>query len=150
MTGTIWTIGYERATLPTVIAALKGAGITMLIDVRELPLSRRAGFSKSTLAASLSEAGIGYRHLKALGTPKAGRQANKARDYARFWSIVDDRLATAEAALALRQAAALAGEAPSALLCFEADPCICHRLRVAELLRDAEGFRIEHLSVAAA
>ena len=69
---TLWTIGYEKTSWPDVLATLRAAGVAQVIDVRQLPLSRRAGFSKRQLAAGLAEAGIGYVHLRALGTP-AGR-----------------------------------------------------------------------------
>ena len=72
---TIWTIGYERASSDALLAALKAAGVQVLMDVRDLPLSRRAGFSKSTLRVSLEAEGIEYVHLKGLGTPKEGRLA---------------------------------------------------------------------------
>ena len=48
------TIGYERATQADVIARLKAAGVEVLIDVRAVAASRRAGFSKTLLAASLN------------------------------------------------------------------------------------------------
>ena len=54
---TIYTIGYEATTMADFIAALRTAGVEQVIDVRALPLSRRPGFSKSSLAASLAEAG---------------------------------------------------------------------------------------------
>ncbi len=144
---TLWTIGYEKATWPDVLAALRSAGVARVIDVRQLPLSRRAGFSKRQLAAGLAEAGIGYVHLRALGTPPEGREANKRRQWDRFWRIVEESLATLEASLALQQAAELAGSAPSCLLCYEASPCSCHRRRVGELLAAAHGFTVHHLSV---
>jgi uncharacterized protein (DUF488 family) len=138
------TIGYEKASQPELIAALEAAGIRRIIDVRDVPNSRRAGFSKNVLAASLAAAGIDYVHLKALGTPKEGRLANRARQWERFWAIVERQLDTPEAQHDLARAAALAGEAPSCLLCFEADPSICHRSAVAERL-SRHGFTIRHL-----
>jgi uncharacterized protein (DUF488 family) len=42
---TIYTVGYESTSLPSVVEALRSRGVETLIDVRELPLSRRAGFS---------------------------------------------------------------------------------------------------------
>ncbi len=143
----LWTIGYEKATWPDVLAALRAARVGRVIDVRQLPLSRRAGFSKRQLAAGLAEAGIDYVHLRALGTPAAGREANKRRQWERFWQIVDESLATLEAGVALQQAAGLAHDTPSCLLCYEADPCICHRRRVGEMLTAAHGFTVHHLSV---
>jgi uncharacterized protein (DUF488 family) len=138
------TIGYESASQAELIAALARAGVKRVIDVRELPNSRRAGFSKNVLAASLEAAGIDYVHLKALGTPKEGRLANKARQWQRFWDIVERRLETPEAQHDLARAAALAGEAPSCLLCLEADPATCHRRAVADRLAPF-GFTVEHL-----
>src|SRR4028119_55833 len=69
----IFTIGYEGATQAELVAALRAAGVERVIDVRAVPLSRKPGFSKNVLAAGLAEAGIGYVHLKALGTPPEGR-----------------------------------------------------------------------------
>jgi len=139
----LWSIGYERAAFADFIARLRGAGVATVIDVRDLPLSRRPGFSKRSLAAGLAEAGIGYVHLRALGTPPEGREANRRRQWDRFWSIVEARLATPEAELALLQAAEIATASPSCLLCYEADWHICHRRRVAERL----GFDVVHLSL---
>jgi uncharacterized protein (DUF488 family) len=128
------------------LTALQGAGVTQVIDVRQLPLSRRAGFSKRQLAAGCAAAGIAYAHLRALGTPAEGREANRRRQWDRFWHIVDASLATLEADVALQQAAGMAQAAPSCLLCYEADPCICHRRRVAEMLAAGHGFDVQHLS----
>ena len=141
----LFTIGYERASQADVLAALREAGVSTLIDVRVLPLSRRAGFSKRQLAASVEEAGMTYVHLKALGTPKEGRVANKQRDWPRFWQIVDRQLATPEAQFDLARAAQIAGAAPACLLCVEADHRICHRARVAELLERRVGVTTHHL-----
>lgn len=143
---TLWTIGYEKAAWPDVLAALQAAGVAQIIDIRQLPLSRRAGFSKRQLAAGCAAAAIEYVHLRALGTPPEGREANRRRQWPRFWSIVDTSLATLEAGVALQQAAGMAQASPSCLLCYEADPCICHRRRVAEMLAAGHGFDVQHLS----
>ncbi|MFK3890256.1 DUF488 family protein [Sphingomonas sp. NPDC079357] len=124
---TIYTIGYEGATMAGFIAALQAAGVRRVIDVRALPLSRRPGFSKSPLTASLREVGIDYVHLKALGTPKRGRDAAKKGDVATLTAVYDDQLELPEAQAQAAQMLALAEEVPSALLCFERDPCHCHR-----------------------
>lgn len=123
----IYTIGYEAATMTEVLAALRTAGVSRVIDVRALPLSRRPGFSKSSLAASLAEAGIDYVHLKALGTPKRGRDAAKKGDVATLEAVYDDQLALPEAQAAAAIMLGLAAERPSALLCYERDPSHCHR-----------------------
>ncbi|WP_198927842.1 DUF488 domain-containing protein [Sphingomonas jeddahensis] len=136
---TIYTIGYEGVTMDAFTTALRDAGVERVIDVRALPLSRRPGFSKSTLAASLREAGIDYVHLKALGTPKRGRDAAKKGDAVTLRAVYDDQLMLPEAQAAAAQMRALAAEKPSALLCYERDPCHCHRT----LLLQAEGENAE-------
>ncbi len=143
----LFTIGYEKARLVDVIAALKQARVETLIDVRDRPQSRRPGFSKNQLAAGLEEAGIRYVGLKALGTPPEGREANRKRQWEKFWRIVDDKLATAEAEHALAEAAAIASKTPTCLLCYEADPHICHRSRVADILAARQGFDIRHIGI---
>ncbi len=136
---TIYTIGYEATTMADFLAALTKAGVKRVIDVRALPLSRRPGFSKSSLAASLKEAGIDYVHLKALGTPKRGRDAAKKGDVATLTAVYDDQLALPEAQAAAAQMLDLAQEKPSALLCYEREPTHCHRT----LLLDAVGEGVE-------
>ena len=76
-----------------------------------------------------------------------GREAGRKREWERFWGIVEAKLASAEAELALQQAAASAREGPSCLLCYEADWRVCHRRRIAEILADRHGFTLHHLSV---
>ena len=132
---TIFTIGYEATTMTDFLAALHRAGVKRVIDVRALPLSRRPGFSKSILAATLKEAGIDYVHLKALGAPKPGRDAAKKGDVATLTAVYEGQLALPEAQAQAAQMRALAEEMPSALLCYERDPCHCHRT----LLLRAEG-----------
>jgi uncharacterized protein (DUF488 family) len=141
------TIGYEAATQGDVIARLKAAGVAVLIDVRAVASSRRAGFSKTLLAASLADAGIDYVHLRALGTPKAGRQAVRAGHVAEMHAIYDAHLTEPAAQLQLAEALDIARERPAALLCYEADPAHCHRRIVAQRLEAAGGFEIEDLSV---
>ena len=93
----IFTIGYEGATVPEFIAALQKAGVERVIDVRALPLSRRPGFSKSSLSAALEETGIEYVHLKALGTPAAGRAAARAGRFEDLKRIYTGQLELPEA-----------------------------------------------------
>ena len=123
----IFTIGYEGATVGEFIAALRTAGVQRVIDVRALPLSRRPGFSKSPLSASLDEAGIEYVHLKALGTPAEGRAAARAGRQAELERIYAGQLELPEAIAQSAQMLDLAKEKPSAVMCMERDPAQCHR-----------------------
>ena len=123
----IFTIGYEGATQPELIAALQAAGVERVIDVRAVPLSRKPGFSKNVLAAGLKEAGIDYVHLKALGTPAEGREAARKGKWDMMARIYAAQLETPEATAEAVRMIALTVEKPSALLCFERDPAHCHR-----------------------
>ena len=135
----IFTIGYEGTTVPEFIAALEDARVERVIDVRALPLSRRPGFSKSPLRAALEEAGIGYVHLKALGTPSEGRSAARAGRHEDLERIYAGQLELPEAIAQSAQMLELARENPSALMCMERDPAHCHRtLLLDAVASDAE------------
>lgn len=139
----VFTIGYEGATMDEFLGALTAAGVQRVIDVRALPLSRRPGFSKSPLAASLQESGIEYVHLKALGTPKEGRDAAKKGDVMTLKRVYADQLELPEAQAQAAVMRELAAEKPSALLCFERDPCHCHRTLL--LAAECEGAEVVDL-----
>jgi len=135
----IYTIGYEGTTMEEFLAALKGAGVERLIDVRALPLSRRPGFSKTPLRGALEAAGIEYVHLKALGTPAEGRSAARAGRHDDLERIYAAQLELPEAIVQGAQMLELAAEKPSALLCFERDHEHCHRsLLLTEVAPDAQ------------
>lgn len=129
---TIWTIGYEQATVAGVVDALRAAGVEVLADVRALPLSRRPGFSKSALAGAMREAGIEYRHFKPLGTPADGRAAARRNDHASLARIYAGQLELPEALAGMAELHALASERRVALLCYERDAACCHRRLLVE------------------
>jgi uncharacterized protein (DUF488 family) len=130
---TLFTIGYEQATQAAVVAALRDAGVEVLADIRYLPLSRRPGFSKSSLRAAVEEAGIGYRHFKQLGTPAEGRAAARRGDQATLARVYAGQLELPEALAQMAELRALAEDRRVALLCYERDAAECHR----SLLSDA-------------
>ena len=139
------TIGYENATVDDVIGRLIRAGVATVIDVRAVASSRRPGFSKTMLAASLAAAGIDYRHMRASGTPKAGREAARAGRTAEMRAIFADHLSDLDAQAQLAEATGIAAGTPSALLCYEADAARCHRAMVADRIRDAVGCTVVNL-----
>lgn len=141
----LYTIGYERGVQADLIGRLKAAGVQVVIDVRAIAASRRAGFSKTVLAASLAAEGIEYVHLRALGTPKAGRDAARKGRIAEMREIFEGHLAEPDAQIQLVEAEQIAAGRPAALLCFEADACGCHRAIVAERLVDKRGFEVINL-----
>ncbi len=133
MTITLATIGYEHATVQSLVAALQDADISIVVDVRALANSRRPGFAKTKLAAALHEAGIGYLHLRGLGTPAEGRAAARGGQFAELYRIVREHLETPEARTDLDALVSLVRTGRRVcLLCLEADPAHCHRTLVAE------------------
>ena len=141
----IFTIGYEGATQADVIGRLKAAGVDLLVDVRAVAASRRAGFSKTILGESLKAEGVDYLHLRGLGTPKAGRDAARKGHVAEMRAIFADHMAEPQAQLEYARLKALAREKRVALLCFEADHAGCHRAVLAERLAREDGARIVNL-----
>ncbi len=139
------TIGYEGKTLDEFLDQLTEAGVERVIDVRAVAASRRPGFSKTALAGALAERGIDYLQLRALGTPKAGRDAARSGKTAVMRAIYAEHLETAEAELAMEQANAAAMERHSALLCYEGEAGCCHRALVAERLAQRSQFSITDL-----
>ncbi|MEL6335801.1 MAG: DUF488 domain-containing protein [Pseudomonadota bacterium] len=138
----ILTIGYEKATQDAVIARLTAAGVTRLVDVRAVAASRRAGFAKTALAAGLAEAGIAYTHLRALGTPKPGREAARKGRIAEMRVIYDQALEAPEAVDAFAALADLVQQERCALLCFEAEAEGCHRRVLTERLSAQLGLAV--------
>lgn len=142
----ICTIGYEQASLHDVIAALKAARVRLLIDTRAVAASRRAGFSKKMLAASLEAAGIAYLHLQKLGTPAEGRAAARAGDFKKLWKVYGKHLRTPEAKAALDELETILRKTKGVcLLCYEREPAECHRSKIAEIMHDRTGQKIENL-----
>ena len=139
------TIGYERATLPEVIAKLKAAEVDLLVDVRAVAASRRAGFSKTILRTSLEAEGIEYLHLRALGTPKEGRLASRAGRKAEMRRIFATQLETPEAVDAFARLKALVQTRKAALLCYEEQAEDCHRRVLSDRLTAEAGLKIQDL-----
>lgn len=141
---TVFTIGYEKATQAAVLDALRSAGVELLADVRYLPLSRRAGFSKSSLKAAVEEAGIAYRHFKQLGTPAEGREAARRGDHAGLARVYSGQLELPEAMAQMGELRTIAEGQRVALLCYERDPAVCHRALLYDaLLADFERVDLE-------
>jgi hypothetical protein len=132
----IGSIGYERyRSVEDFARLLAGAGVERLVDVRELPISRRRGFAKSALAAALAEESIEYLHLRCMGNPKEFRALYKSGKVAEGRAGYEQLLAH-ERTEELRELAVTIQEKRSALMCVEAKEDICHRQVIFEALRD--------------
>jgi uncharacterized protein (DUF488 family) len=135
MTTTLYTIGYERLLPPELLNELRLAGVERLIDVRYRPQSRRPGMSKTRLGEMLGDHGIAYEHRKPLGTPpdirflfKSGDTGQARRAFAEH--IEADHAPNLDALAHDLQT----DPRPTALMCLEADPAVCHRRVLAERL----------------
>lgn len=127
----LFTIGYEGRALDELIAELGSQRIDRVIDVRELPLSRRRGFSKTPLGEALNNAGIEYMHLRVAGNPFRTEDEPLSK-YKRYLAGASSAIATvADAARGHRVA----------LLCYERLPMDCHRSLLAQRVRRKLGVK---------
>jgi uncharacterized protein (DUF488 family) len=144
----LFTFGYEGLSIDAFIARLRKAGVTVVVDVRELPLSRKKGFSKTPFSAALAEAGINYRHLPVFGCPKPIRNQYKADgNWKRYEKAFNAYIATQSGAVA--GLAKYSRTTNACLVCFEADFNFCHRSLVARAAVAAGGAAVRHLTATA-
>lgn len=143
---TVFTIGYEGLDPKKFFQLLQQCGVEMLVDVRDLPVSRKPGFSKSSLAALCEQHEVEYRHVVELGCPREVREAYREDgDWARYTVRFKAQLEKRTEALTL--VAQLADRRRICLLCFERDFNFCHRTYVAEALAPLIGdVKISHLT----
>jgi uncharacterized protein (DUF488 family) len=141
----LYTLGYEGFDVAAFIARLKEIGVKAIVDVRELPLSRKKGFSKTALRESLAQAGIAYFHVPALGCPKDIRDRYRAD---RDWnSYTHDFLAYLQTqGASSRELSKLAKATTACLICFEADHEGCHRTYVARAAHRLGAPSVVHLT----
>jgi uncharacterized protein (DUF488 family) len=128
---TFFTVGYEQSEPEAFLRRLQASGVEMIVDVRDMPLSRKRGFSKNQLQALLAEADIEYLHIKPLGAPKEIRDPLRAGgswwDYIKGYErVLRNQAAEIDALIKL------AREKRICLLCFERNPAECHRSLVAQ------------------
>ena len=143
----LMTIGYEALAPAEFFGILQRCRVGMIVDVRELPTSRRPGFSKTALSAAVQARGMAYEHVGELGSPRDVRHAYRADgDWASYTRRFKAYLETQT--LALERLAGWMEENRCCLLCYEADFNFCHRSFVAERVAEmARGVvRIQHLT----
>jgi uncharacterized protein (DUF488 family) len=128
-------IGYQGRSVDDLIRVLSEAHIAAVIDVREVPWSRKPGFSKSPLAASLARAGIHYVHLRAAGNPRENRKTagSTQESLARYRQHLGNDPAV------LDEIVEAARKQRIALLCFEAASEECHRSILIEQIAARHG-----------
>ena len=142
----LYTIGYEGRDIDEFVSVLKDNRITRLIDVREIPFSRKKGFSKSRLNDRLQNENIEYVHIKALGSPKEIRNKLKTDwDYKSFFDAFSEYLHRNW--WAIEDAYRYLADGVNCIMCFESRAQQCHRSTVAQKIKehDGNGLKIEHI-----
>lgn len=141
----LFTLGYEGLDIASFITRLQAAGVRSVVDVRELPLSRKKGFSKKAFCDSLAQAGIGYFHAPALGCPKPIRDRYRVDgDWDRYSRDFLSYLGTQEETLL--ELAKMAKATTVCLVCYEADFERCHRSYVARAAHRLGAPAVRHLT----
>lgn len=126
MAGRIYSVGYEGLSIDALVERLAGNRVTIVVDVRLNPISRRPGFSRKRLEAALNEAGIEYVHEKTLGNPPENRDSFRSGDGQEGRERMRAILANG-AGDALQRVIDLASNGRIAVLCVEREPHRCHR-----------------------
>ena len=130
----IYTTSYEGVHLDGLLDRLMRHGLRRLIDVRANPVARRFGFHKSTLARICPKVGIEYVHVPEVGIPGTWRADLDTFDsYQRLFHRYETEVLPSQRS-ALDLLVALMRDAPSALMCKEANPRCCHRTTLANQL----------------
>lgn len=142
----LYTIGYEGQDIDEFISRLKEVGITRLIDVREIPLSRKRGFSKSALKQRLEDENVEYVHYKALGSPTDIRhKLREDQNYNHFFEAFSNYLSGKMDVI--EDVYQHLSNGVNCLMCFEHNHEECHRLSVAKKIKeyDGNGLLIKHI-----
>lgn len=142
---TLYTFGYEELEIDAFICRLQEVGVQTVVDVRELPLSRKKGFSKTALSARIADEGIAYCHVPALGCPKDVRDAYRLdSDWDRYTRGFLKHLKQQDAPV--RELATLTRRTTACLVCFEADFSACHRTYVGRAAQGVAWQQLKHLT----
>lgn len=126
----LYTLGYEGLELTSFIQVLAKSGVKTVVDVRELPLSRKKGYSKTAFSHALADQGVAYLHAPQLGCPKPIRQKyQQDGDWDAYTRSFLQYLKTQTGPV--QELVKLASATTACLVCFEADFNMCHRTYVA-------------------
>ena len=141
----VYTMGYEGLMVDGFLNILMQQGIRRLVDVRHNPISRRYGFHKSTLARLCGHLQLEYIHMPELGIPSENRQELRAPDdYQNLFDYYEN-IVLAYQTNSVNKLVKLLREKPSALVCMEADPMLCHRSHLADRIALLCNLHVLHL-----
>jgi uncharacterized protein (DUF488 family) len=140
------TIGYEGRKIEEFIDLLKEHKVARLIDVRDIPISRKKGFSKSALREYLQAESIEYVHIKALGCPSAIRNKFKLdQNYEQLFKAYSKYLSSKMEGI--EELDGHISDGVNCIMCFESDPERCHRSVIVDKIKeyDGKGLKIKHI-----
>ena len=136
-TSRLFTIGYEGRTLESYLNLLTSEGATLLCDVRRNAISRKYGFSKSTLEGACSGVGIRYEHLPELGIESSLRRGLKTEaEFKNLFKTYEQTILPNRGDALDRIRTWLRAGESVALTCFELEAGQCHRHCVADALEE--------------
>ena len=127
----LYTIGYQERDLKDFVEILRAFNISVLIDVRQIPVSRKKGFSKTHLSQHLENKGIQYIHYRELGSPKELRDKLKSDgDYDHFFNVYHKYMKSQ--VNVIEELYQIALDENCCLMCYEKLFDKCHRSIIAE------------------
>ena len=129
------------------LETLRLARVETVVDVRQLPISRRKGFAKNALKSALEDTDIEYVHLGGLGDPKEGRDAARAGDYSKFLKVFNAHMKTQSFAGDLEKSRGDRQGRGACLMCYERSELQCHRKLVSDEISAILGCDVKHLGV---
>jgi uncharacterized protein (DUF488 family) len=146
LTKKLFTIGYTGLSIDEFVNQLVFFGIKHLVDIREIPLSRKKGFSKTVLTQTLESHGINYTHFRLLGSPRVLRhELRDTRNYKVFFSGVKRHLKQLDVLQQMDQAIQIAKKQRSCLMCCCENWTVCHRSSVVDAILSRSSFTVTHL-----
>lgn len=132
--GHIYSVGYEGTPVEALVERLARLEVSLLVDVRLQPWSRRPGFSRKELGLALALGGIEYVHEPLFGNPPENREPLRQGDPAAL-HVMRERL-EAKGEVALEKLVREARYRDVAVLCVEREASRCHRRVITDLARD--------------
>jgi len=124
----VFTIGYEGETVDSFLYKLICNNVTVVIDVRNNPQSRKFGFSKRSFKGYVEKAGIRYFHIPELGIPPAMRKGlGRKTSHKSLFEKYENELLPEQNDAQDYLSKLIGKYSRVALVCFEADHNCCHR-----------------------
>ncbi|MHB1034845.1 MAG: DUF488 family protein, N3 subclade [Pirellulales bacterium] len=141
------TTGYGGHDPESFLAKLRDHDVEVVVDVRQNPVSRKRGFSRSKLSAFLTAHDVEYVHESELGVPVQLRRQLKTGEQDLGGYLERFRAYLAGCGVVLDRLYVMATQKRCCLICVEHLAEECHRSVVAEAVeaRNAHKLRVLHI-----